>query len=69
LQHQRWERMKLLSATNNFIEGERVISVSSKTASLDIALSFGVSHLSVLVHRGVALSHVHTIIMRFFFGY
>nr|MCH9691985.1 hypothetical protein [Gammaproteobacteria bacterium] len=56
----------LLSATNNFIEGERVISVSSKTASLDIYLSFGVSQLSVCQHRGVALSHVHTIMLWFF---
>ncbi|MCH9691968.1 MAG: hypothetical protein K0U59_07905 [Gammaproteobacteria bacterium] len=59
--------MKLLSATNNFIEGERMSSVSFKTASLDSFVSFGVSHLLVLLHWGVALSQVHTIIMRFFF--
>ncbi|MCH9690661.1 MAG: hypothetical protein K0U59_01170, partial [Gammaproteobacteria bacterium] len=54
-------------ATNNFIEGERMSSVSSKTASLDTVISFGVSHLSVLGHWEVALSQVHTIMLWFFF--
>ena len=50
------ERYELLGLKNSFIEDERVNDVSSKTASLDSTVSFGVSHLSVLVHREVALS-------------
>ncbi|MCH9691648.1 MAG: hypothetical protein K0U59_06235, partial [Gammaproteobacteria bacterium] len=50
------ERYELLGLKNSFIEDERVNDVSSKTASLDNRVSFGVSHLSVCSHRGMALS-------------